>query len=129
MPPERRQELLLVDIVERVDAILEAVDGLDEEALRASELHRSAVLWSLCLIGEAAHRMPSDLTEAHPEIPWSRMVGFRNVVLHTYEAIDAAIVWSTIEQVRSVRSHVLAILESDHPLVSDALRQRREDDR
>ncbi|MGH9111438.1 MAG: HepT-like ribonuclease domain-containing protein [Acidimicrobiales bacterium] len=126
MPPERREELLLVDIIEQADAILRAVDGLDEEGMRASELHRSAVLWSLCLIGEASNRMPPDLTDAHPEIPWARMVGFRNVVLHTYEHIDAAIVWSTVEQVRSVRLQVLAILESDHPLVAEALRQRRD---
>lgn len=127
MPPERRSELLLVDIIERSDAILDAADGLDEQGLRASELHRSAVLWSLTIIGEAAGRLPSDVTDAHPEVPWARMVAFRNVVVHTYEHIEAAIVWSTIAQVRSVRAQVFAILEADHPLVAHALHQRQED--
>lgn len=128
MPSRRREELLLVDIVERADVILEAVDGLDEAALAASQLHRDAVLWSLSIIGEAARRLPTDFCAAHPQVPWSRMVGFRNVVLHTYENIDASILWATVREVAEVRGAVFDILRAEYPLVAQALAQHASED-
>lgn len=128
MSPERRAELLLVDIVERADVILDAMEGIDEVTFRSSELHRGLVLWSLTVVGEAANRLPAELTSAHPNVPWSRMVGFRNLVVHTYENIDAAILWTTIEQIRPVRQSVFAILRSEYPLVAEAMDQRARED-
>lgn len=124
MPPERRPELLLVDIIERAEATLSAVKGLDEAGLRESDLHRSAMLWSLSIIGGAARRLPLEFCDAHTEVPWTRMIGFRNVVLHACEHIEASILWATIGQVRDVRDALLTILRSEFPLVAEAVAQR-----
>lgn len=128
MPPERRPELLLVDIIERAEAALTAVEELDEAGLRRSDLHRSAVLWSLSIIGEAARRLPPEFCEAHPQVPWTRMVGFRNVVLHAYEHIEVSILWATIQQIGDMRDALLAILRSEFPLVAEVVAQHASED-
>jgi uncharacterized protein with HEPN domain len=51
----------------------------------------------LCeLIGEAASKVPSEFQEQYPQIPWRRIVGFRNRVIHDYDTIDLDIVWQVL---------------------------------
>jgi uncharacterized protein with HEPN domain len=48
------------------------------------------------LMGEACNRVPEDVVERHPEIPWREIVGMRNWLAHGYDSIDFDILWSTI---------------------------------
>jgi uncharacterized protein with HEPN domain len=49
------------------------------------------------IIGEAARGITDELREAHPEVPWRRMVAMRNVLIHGYFDIDVDLVWSVAE--------------------------------
>lgn len=80
----RREELYLTDIVEAAEAIASFLAGVLREDFIEDELRRSAVLHKLMIIGEAAARLPKDFRDRHPEIEWSDIVGFRNIVVHTY---------------------------------------------
>lgn len=42
--------------------------------------------------------MPNDLIEKAPEIPWSKMIGMRNILVHDYFRIDTEIVWQVVER-------------------------------
>jgi len=53
-----------------------------------------ATAYRLAMIGEHCKRLPVDLQERHPELPWREMVGLRNIVSHAYDQIDTGIVWS-----------------------------------
>jgi uncharacterized protein with HEPN domain len=57
---------------------------------------QSAVLHRLALLGEACRGISSELREAHPEIPWTQIVGFRNVIIHEYFGIDLELVWTIV---------------------------------
>ena len=89
----RREELYLRDIVEAADFVAQFVDGLDRPAFQQSELIRSAVAHKLSIVGEAAARMPEEVRSRHPEIPWPKIVGFRNIMVHAYFGIDWDGVW------------------------------------
>jgi len=45
------------------------------------------------IIGEAANRVSRSFREAHPEIPWQRIVAQRNVLAHEYGEIENTLVW------------------------------------
>ena len=49
-------------------------------------------------MGEAAKRVSPVLRESIPEIPWRRLAGFRDVLIHQYEGVDLEEVWKRIEQ-------------------------------
>ena len=66
------------------------VDFLDDRKTRA------AVAWQLCIIGEAANRVDESIQRQAPEINWRKMVGMRNILIHQYDRIDYALVWSTV---------------------------------
>ena len=52
-------------------------------------------MWNLAVLGEAVRGIPDEVQAAHPEIPWAKMRGMRNVLVHEYFGIDDQIVWAT----------------------------------
>jgi uncharacterized protein with HEPN domain len=66
---------------------LSFVAGLDEQAFGASDLHQSAVIRKLEVIGEAAGKVSKSFCAAHPEIPWQDITGMRHRLIHDYSEI------------------------------------------
>ncbi|MCC7479323.1 DUF86 domain-containing protein [bacterium] len=85
----------LRDIIERIERLQEYLDGMTESEFLASKLMRDAVERNLEVIGEAAGRVPEALRAQAPTIPWKRIVGLRNIVIHQYKGIDQAVIWDT----------------------------------
>jgi uncharacterized protein with HEPN domain len=52
-----------------------------------------AVVRNLEIIGEAARNIPPDLRNKYLAVDWTRVVGFRNIVIHEYFDVDLEIVW------------------------------------
>ncbi|WP_278237513.1 HepT-like ribonuclease domain-containing protein [Isoptericola sp. AK164] len=52
---------------------------------------------NLQIIGEAAKHLPAEVTDAHPEIPWPQIRGFRNILVHHYFGVDLDVVRDVIE--------------------------------
>jgi uncharacterized protein with HEPN domain len=48
-------------------------------------------------VGDAATRIPSELRDQHPEIPWTLMSDMRNQLTHAYDVTDYEIVWDTLQ--------------------------------
>ena len=56
----------------------------------------SACVFSLSQIGELAGRLEDDFIEEYSHIPWRKMIGMRNRIVHDYEGIKVNIVWDVI---------------------------------
>lgn len=98
MPPENsgeswRDPALLLDMVIAAEDALSFVAGLDERAFLASNLHQSAVIRKLEVIGEAAGRVSKSFCAAHADIPWREMTGLRHRLIHGYGDVRLDIVW------------------------------------
>lgn len=98
MPPDRsgeswRDAALLLDIVLAAEDALSFIAGLDERAFLASDLHQSAVIRKLEIMGEAAGKVSKAFSAAHPEIPWTQMTGLRHRLIHDYGDVRLDIVW------------------------------------
>ena len=82
----------LLDILDAIAAI-ERHRGRDKAAFERDELLQVGSLRHLQIIGEAARAPPEDVRAPASEIPWSKIVGMRNVLVHGYFDIDTDIVW------------------------------------
>ena len=116
----RSERLYLQDIVEAADAIARYLDGRSRDAFLDDEVLCDAVLLRLITIGEAAARVASDTRRGHPDVPWSDVVGFRNIAVHAYFGIDWDIVWrAATSNAPRLRSRIAAMLASDDAPADD----------
>jgi uncharacterized protein with HEPN domain len=69
-----------------------------KEAFFSDRKTQSAVLRELQTLAESAQRLSSALKEAHPEVPWRGIAGFRNVLVHDYLGIKLDRVWEIVER-------------------------------
>ncbi len=49
-------------------------------------------------IGEAVKNIPKEITEKHPEIPWSEIAKMRDVLTHHYFGVDDKVLWDTLDE-------------------------------
>lgn len=95
-----------------VDVLIECPRGFDLFDL-ADEKTQDAVIRRFEVMGEAARRLPDAFQEAHPAIPWRKIVGMRNVLAHEYDDIALEILWDTIEnQLGALEESIRPLLES-----------------
>ena len=58
----------------------------------------AAVVQKISVIGEAANRIPDQMRQLAPEIPWQDMIAMRNKLIHDYYEIRTETVWQTAQQ-------------------------------
>jgi uncharacterized protein with HEPN domain len=104
----------------RLEDILQAISSIARYASRGglafdrNELVQSWMVYHLTLIGEAAARLSPGVRDRHPEVPWPRVIGMRNILVHGYFAIDLEEVWVTVERrVPVLQNQIEAILQRD----------------
>ena len=103
MPPDQRDEnwrdaALLLDMKLAAGDALSFVAGLDEGLFRASDLHQSAVIRKLEVLGEAAGKVSKSFCAIHPEIPWREMTGLCHRLIHGYGDVRLDIVWRVVTE-------------------------------
>jgi uncharacterized protein with HEPN domain len=110
---ERDPTLYLRDMVEFCDRVIAYSAGFDVAALLADRMRYDATLRNLELIGEAATRVPTELRERSPEVPWRMVIGTRNRLAHGYLGIEPETVWLiAIDSVPRLRDQLKALLEA-----------------
>ena len=57
----RYPELLLDDMLESIDATERYTQGMNEEAIMASSLHKDAIIRNLEILGEAANQLTKEI--------------------------------------------------------------------
>jgi uncharacterized protein with HEPN domain len=89
---------LLEDIRDAGAFVLQIVGDCTQEQYEQNRLARQAVERNFEIIGEAINRLSRvDPETAHLVGPVSRVVAFRNILVHAYDNIDHEIVWHVIQ--------------------------------
>ncbi|SEJ34697.1 HepT-like ribonuclease domain-containing protein [Demequina mangrovi] len=108
----RSVEQRIADILESIERCRRYVALLDAGVVDLVDMVEDAIERNLQVIGEAANHLTPDVVDAHPEIAWPQIRGFRNILVHRYFGVD-------LEVIRDVVEHHL-------PPLAEALRQHVE---
>ncbi len=95
MPPEERDTSALWDMVRAAGNIEAFLADMDAEAFHDDKKTHFAVIYQIQVIGEATKRLSEAFREAHAEIPWRKIAGMRDFVVHGYDQVNLRRVWDT----------------------------------
>jgi uncharacterized protein with HEPN domain len=88
-----RDEAYLLDILLAARKIRTFCHGYDAEKFAGDEVMQHAVMRLLQIIGEAARKISPEYKDAHPQIPWTQIIGMRHRLVHEYFRVDVDLVW------------------------------------
>lgn len=87
----------LQDILDALEKARAFLGDMTEQEFEADERTSYAVIRALEVAGEAARHIPEEITRMYPKVPWSDMIGMRNVLIHDYIEVDLEAVWLTVK--------------------------------
>jgi len=89
---------LLLHILEAIDKIERHLSDQSYESFTANEVLVGFVTYELAVIGEAANNLSDEFREQHSHIPWSKMIGMRNWIIHGYFNVNPQTLWQTSKE-------------------------------
>jgi uncharacterized protein with HEPN domain len=104
----------LRDIISMMDKIETFTAGLDFDQFVQDDKTYMAVVRAIEVIGEAAKHVPASIRKQYPTVPWKKMAGMRDKLIHAYFGTDATIVWETATSlIPTLRPRVAQVLETE----------------
>jgi uncharacterized protein with HEPN domain len=83
-----------------IDAIIEIENytkDVDLNNFVSNSMMFNATLRQLEIIGEASNKLSEKALFENPDMPWARIIGLRNLVIHEYFGIDDFTIWNVIK--------------------------------
>ena len=78
----------------------------------AHPMVQDAVVRNVELIGEAVKNISDPLKSSHPTVPWKRIAGMRDKMIHEYFGVNLQLVWEVVEKdLPELNSAVKSILQ------------------
>lgn len=93
-----RDHAYLRDMLDSAREAMSFVQGLNSSALENDRKLALALVQELAIIGEAAGKVSPEVTRSAPQIPWSKIVGMRNRLIHGYREVDLEVVWKAVTE-------------------------------
>lgn len=111
MRPEERDPAYLWDMLEAAREVEAMLNGRPLQDFLSDRILLRATERGVELIGKAARRVSPSYQGAHPEIPWRRVIGQRNILAHEYGRIDHALLYKTaVEDVPELIARLQVLL-------------------
>lgn len=104
-------KVYLAHIADAIAQIHSYTAGGREEFLQ-NRMIQDAVVRNFEIIGEATKNLSETMKSRRPDIPWRRVAGMRDVLIHDYMGVDAEEVWRVVE------SHLPALREAVQELLN-----------
>jgi len=86
------------DVVEAMDDAVRFVEGVEYDDFVKDRKTVYAVTRAIEIIGEAVKKIPDTVKNRYPKVPWKRMAGMRDKLIHEYFGVDLRRVWNTVKK-------------------------------
>ncbi len=97
MKPKRIYIDYLNDMVSSAEKALEFVAGMNGDEFLRDEKTVFAVIRALEILGEAAKKIPNEIRDKYPAIPWREVAGMRDKLIHDYFGVNLQLIWKTVQ--------------------------------
>ena len=92
----RNDTVRLRHILDSAQEAVQFTQGRSRMDLDGDRMFSHSLVRLLEIIGEAARGVSKEFREDHPDLPWKKMVGMRDRLIHGYFDINLDVVWETV---------------------------------
>jgi uncharacterized protein with HEPN domain len=101
------------DILDSIAKIEQYTKGVNEQEFLTNTQLQDAVLRRLEIIGEAVKNIPQPFRDRYPHIPWKKIAGLRDVLIHEYFGVNMRRAWKLAKEDIFVLSDNIQKLKKD----------------
>ena len=84
------------DIIRSAELIIDFTKDVDFASFSKDLKTRYAVIRCFEVMGEAAKRVPDEIRNKYPTIPWKIISAMRDRLIHGYDVVDDSVLWKTV---------------------------------
>jgi len=95
---KKDHRVFLQHILESIRLIEEYTRQKTKDDFLASTALQDMVIRRLEIIGEAVKNLPVELKEKYPGVPWKRIAGMRDKLIHGYFGVDLEFTWGVVQR-------------------------------
>ena len=106
-------KILLLDIFDSIENIEKYTKNISEDKFFNDLQIQDAVVRRIEIIGEAVKNLPVSFRNKHKNIPWKKIAGTRDVLIHDYSGVDIDLVWEIVkEEATILKKQISELLEN-----------------
>jgi uncharacterized protein with HEPN domain len=95
---KKDSKIFLKHVLESIDIVEKYAESFTEFQFLKNIQLQDSISRRLEIIGEAVKNLPLGLRNKYPNVPWKKIAGFRDVLIHAYFETDFILVWKVVKK-------------------------------